>query len=727
MINPTKKLFVIGLMCLSVLSYAEGKRQMPSVQSRNDEVFDLIISRIQQENEKLIPANLDAAVSNALNLWTEAGAFSDVNYADISRTNWAPQVHVDRLYQFALAYTAPSSSYYGNEDLYHKIAAGLQYWYDQNPNCDNWWYNQIGEPQKVGVTLIQMRKGTRRLPAELERNTLERMKAEGGNPAEWTGANKTDIALHWLYRACLSRDAGLLKTTLDQAYEPIVLVSEAEGIQHDYSYFQHGPQLYTVGYGSELIKGVTFFAMFTAGTPYALSGEKLDILSAFIRETFLPAYRGRYSLFSIGGRGVLSRARATSGGAPLIYTERMKQIDPAYSGFYDDAVKRLRGDENAGYGITANHTHYPIADYTLHTRPEYVFDVRLVSTRTLRLEHGNGENLKTYYVSDGCTNIAVRGGEYADIFPVWNWTRVPGITCPQTETIPLPPREWGVQGTSVFAGGVSDGRYGVTAYSYNADYTGNSAKKGWFFFDDEVVCLGSGITANESAAEYEINTTLNQCLLNGPVTASVQNTISVLSQGDHSFADAPDWALHDGVGYFFPQGGVIGLSAKPQSGNWRDINTSQPDGIITKDVFTLWFNHGKNTVSGSYVYTVVPGKTTADEMEAYLQQNEVEIYANTDSIQAVYHKGLDILGLVFYEAGTFEHDGMTIQVDKPCTILFRDAKKTKPAMYIADPSQSQSQITVVTALIGVSAVKTMVCDFTNTAVFAGATKVYTIE
>jgi chondroitin AC lyase len=553
------------------------------------------------------------------------------------------------------------------------------------------------------------------------------MKTDGGNPAEWTGANKTDIALHWLYRACLSKDAALLKTALEQAYEPVVLVSEGEGIQQDYSYFQHGRQLYITGYGSEFIKGVTLFAMFTGGTPYALGGDKLDILSKFVRRSFLPVYRGRYSLFSVGGRGALSRARGTSGGAALVYAERMKRIDPAQGNVYDDAAKRLRGDEDAGYGIAAAHSHYPIAGYTLHIRPAYTFDVRLASKRTMRIEHGNGENLKTYYASDGCTNIAIRGDEYADIFPVWNWTRVPGVTCPQTDAIPLPPKDWGVQGTASFAGGVSDARYGVTAYSYDAGYTGNSARKAWFFFDDEAVCLGSGISADASIAAYEVNTTVNQCLLNGPVTVFSGNTAQVLSPGERVFAGAPDWALHDGAGYLFPHGGIIGVSAGPKSGSWREINTSQPDGIITKDVFTLWFSHGKNAVNGSYAYIVVPGKNTAEEMEAYRQRDGAEIYANTDSVQAVYHRGLDILGLVFYEAGVFEHDGMRVQADTPCVLLFRDAQTARPVMHIADPAQSQSRITVIASLPGLPSAKTTVGDFTGLEVLAGASKAYAVN
>ncbi|MGG6548554.1 UNVERIFIED_CONTAM: chloramphenicol resistance protein, partial [Prevotella sp. 15_C9] len=87
-----------------------------------------------------------------------------------------------------------------------KIQKGLEYWHERNPWCHNWWYNQIAEPQRLGILLIQMRTGEKQLPTELEKKILERIEKDGGHPAKWTGANRTDIALHWIYRACLSEN-----------------------------------------------------------------------------------------------------------------------------------------------------------------------------------------------------------------------------------------------------------------------------------------------------------------------------------------------------------------------------------------------------------------------------------------------------------------------------------------------------------------------------------------
>lgn len=180
----------------------------------------------------------------------------------------------------------------------------------------------------------------------------------------------------------------------------------------------------------------------------------------------------------------------------------------------------------------------------------------MVSNRTMRCEYGNGENLKTYFMSDGCTNIVTEGDEYARIFPVWNWNRIPGVTAPQLDTIPRTVIDWQTKGTSVFAGGVSDSLYGVSVYSYFDTYAdiNTAAKKSWFFFDDEIICLGAGVN---STAGVPVCTTINQCLLSKKeVILSQSKKHSVVKEGDFVY-DSPEWVLHNGIGYVFPAGGNL--------------------------------------------------------------------------------------------------------------------------------------------------------------------------
>ena len=653
------------------------------------------------------------------------GSFTDIDYSKEDRTDWEPLTHIDRVYDFVFAYTNPGNKYYESEALYEKIVAALNYWYQRNPYCDNWWYNQIAEPQRIGVLLIQMRTGKQQIPADLENRTLQRMKTDGGNPADWTGANRTDIALHWIYRACLTADVTLLRNAINYVYNP-VQYTMGEGFQHDNCYFQHGAQLYIGGYGDEILKGVTQVAMYTRGTQYALSEARLQLLSKFMRETYYQTIRGVYMLFDVLGRGV-SRPSGTSKGSASLYAERMMILDPEHAEEYAAIIERLGGRKSADYGLKPLHTHYFRGDYTLHVRPGYTFDVRTVSTRTMRCEYGNGENLKTYFMSDGCTNMVIKGNEYAGIFAMWDWARIPGVTAPQMKTIPQAVSDWQTRGTSKFAGGVSDSIYGATAYSYEDKYKNinTAARKAWFFFDDEVVCLGAGIT---STATVPVNTTINQCtLVGGKATVSANGQVSEVAMGEYAYDNNLNWAWHNNIGYVFPDGGNIFLLNQSRSGSWYDINTTASKTVMKKNVFTLGFNHGQSPKDDTYAYIVVPNKSSAAEMAAYPMDN-IEILANTDSMQVVRNKKLGVWEFIFYQGATFTHGELSVKVNKGCALLFKDIEKPSVQFHIADPAQTQSKITVEVHIPSVSLqTKSIECDFTGTGIYAGQSKVYTVD
>ncbi|MDE5760202.1 MAG: chloramphenicol resistance protein, partial [Bacteroides sp.] len=193
--NRILNLAVLLFAWLAASSQLWAQTATPNGSSHENNEFQQLMQKIRQDFATNPPAQ---EIEEALKTYNETdGSFSDVDYASIQRTLWPPLLHIDRLYDFAFAYTTPGNKYYENEALFDKIVKGLEYWYERNPWCHNWWYNQIAEPQRIGVMLIQLRIGKQQIPAELESKTLERIHKDGGHPAKWTGANRTDIALHW--------------------------------------------------------------------------------------------------------------------------------------------------------------------------------------------------------------------------------------------------------------------------------------------------------------------------------------------------------------------------------------------------------------------------------------------------------------------------------------------------------------------------------------------------
>ena len=711
--KPLKTLtLATALSCTMATGWASILTQVPD-QRNND--YEMFMEKIRNTTIK------NPSIDKNLALFQENGSFSDIDYDDTQMTNWTPIKHIERLSDFVYAYTNEKNKYYQNEDLYQKIVKGLEYWYDVDSESDNWWHNQISEPQKLGVLLIQMRIGKKQIPQELETKILKRIQETGGDPAKWTGANRTDIALHWIYRSCLTQNEADLKTAIDNVFNPVVYTTE-EGFQHDNSYFQHGEQLYIGGYGDEILKGVTQVASYALGTQYQLDKEKVELLSKFMRETYYRTVRGQNMSFDVVGRSV-SRPGLLNKRTTATYAKRMIDIDPTHADEYKAIIARLNRKQPADYQVTASHTHYFRGDYSLHVRPQYNFDVRLASTRTKKCEYGNKENLKTYFMSDGCTNITQTGDEYFNIFPVWNWCHIPGTTAPQLEKVPMDPKAWGVLGTSTYAGGVSDSIYGATAYAYmdTNPEVNTGAKKSWYFFDNEVVCLGAGI---QSTSTYPVHTTVNQCFLKGGILVDKGDKEETLANGSHTL-QAPQWVLHDKIGYFFPQKEEVFLTAQTQSGRWYDINTSKSKKEEKMDVFTLGINHGVGPKDGSYAYIVVPGKTSAQEMEAYQKENAIEILSNNAKVQAVRNTKLNVWMVTFFEAGTFTHKELSVTVDKPCILMIKDITSKSANLHIADPGQTQSPIQVELK-IGKKK-QTLTADFTQTGIYAGATKQYTVK
>lgn len=684
-----------------------------------DNHFELLMERIRKD----FVFNPD--IDRVMERYDDTqGCFIDVDYNSRVRTNWSPLIHIERLSDFVFAYTNSQNPYYQDEDLYNKIVKGLTFWYKCNPYCNNWWYNQIAEPQKMGVLLIQMRQGKRQISAELEADILQRMEKKGGHPAKWTGANQTDIALHWIYRACLQKNDIDLQTAIENAYSPVTYTAK-EGFQYDNSYFQHGMQLYIGGYGDEILKGVTQIAMYTKGTKYEMSDEKIQLLSNFMRRTYYQVIRGQYMLFDVLGRGV-SRNNATQKSHTALFAKRMLTLDPVHADEYLAIVARLENRQPANYGVKPLHTHYFRGDYTLHVRPNYTFDVRMASNRTLRCEYGNGENLKTYFMSDGCTNIVTEGNEYACIFPVWDWNRIPGVTAPQLDTIPRTIVDWQTKGTSTFAGGVSDSLYGASVYSYFDNYANinTGAKKAWFFFDDEIVCLGAGI---HSTGVAPVHTTINQCLLLDKDVILSQNkrTIAV-GQGEFEY-DSPEWVLHNNIGYVFPQDGSLFLSKKVRTGSWYDINHTESKDKRQQEVFTLGFTHGIKPTNATYAYIIVPGVNSVRRMNRY-GKGPIEVLANTDKMQVVRHTDLGIWQMVFYKNGTFKNKDILVSVDKPCVLMIKDEHHSEPELHIADPKQMESCITVEVHIPKIdNKRKTFQCSFVVDGIYAGASRVYKLS
>lgn len=618
------------------------------------------------------------------------GSWDAIDYKNEDIVNWKPQDHLRNIEILAVAYTLPESKNYENPALLKAINSGLEYWNEVQPKSKNWWHNAINAPKFLGRILLTMAGAKKGIPQELKNKIITLME-ETPSPTTRTGANKLDIAMHNIYRAAITEDAKLMKFAADEAFQPVRLTDE-EGIQYDYSYQQHGPQLHISSYGQVFLSGTYMVASWLVNTPFALSPEKNEILNKYFFGTYVPSVRGRYIDFNTEGRRV-SRPNALDkekldkasfeesflGYVELVAGEKYQQQ-------LADFRKRISEKEPASYGVTPKNVNYWKADYVLHIRPEYSFNVRTNSTRTKRTERGNNENLLAATLSDGSTDIQVEGDEYFNIFPAWEWDKVPGVTSRDyDQDLEIPKKkEWGIDGTTDFVGGVSDGLYGAAVYTQNYDEV--LAKKTYFFFDKAIVCLGADIY---SEAPENITTTLNQTWSKGDVYVSNNNRVRKFELGEATIKASGIW--HRNVLYLFDSETELNISNKLQKGEWSAINQAKKkEKPISGKVFKIWFDHGKSPKNANYNYIVVPG-VDQDALNNNDYRTQINILANNGKVQAVENKAVKILQVVFHEPAELKINEWKVKVDKPCVVMI-NAKDKK--ISVADPSHKLKNVKI---------------------------------
>jgi len=306
----------------------------------------------------------------------------------------------------------------------------------------------------------------------------------------------------------------------------------------------------------------------------------------------------------------------------------------------------MAGDPAAA--LLVGNKQFYCSDYMTHHRPGWFASVKMFSTRMINAELVNSEGKKSAHLSDGANLLYLDGDEYLDIFPVWDWTKIPGTTAIQGTLDIDNAKSIGIKAATSFVGGVSDGTCGLAATQIARGKL--AAWKSFVFFDDSYLCLGAGITCDD---DHDVVTSVNQCLLQGKVT------------------EGANWLHHANVGYVFPTRSNVKFTAGPQEGRWSDIGAGSSD-LVKRNVFNCWIEHGAHPSDATYSYEVFP-RTTPEQTADRAAKTQATVVANSADMQAVYHERLKLLAVAFWKAGKVRD----IEVDQPCLLLVRkDAGKT---------------------------------------------------
>lgn len=662
--------------------------------------LDLIHERVITELMK--PGVDDTEVETLITTIKGDGTWPGINYEDVSRTGFQHFSHAGNLVVLARACQNKNSKFYKSKKVKKTVERALKNWVDNDYICDNWWHNQIGVPNYLVTLMLIMGD---KLPDDLVEKAQPIIgRAHINAPGARPGGDRIKIA------GIQAKNALFLGDNI--TFDEVIQVIESEikfvewigmkygytfretrggfsnrsaggrGIQYDNSFHHRADGVNnTLSYGLGYADAFVEWAVYTADTEYSFSDEKLEqLVNYFLDGICKTAVFGKYPDAGAKNRSI-SRA-----GALHAYNAKTAEKLLLSTDYRKDEIQEIADIRNKSIKPTTSHaTFYWHSEHFTFQRPDFFTSVRLYSTRTHNMEEPyNSEGLLNHHRGDGTNHISRTGDEYYDIAPVFDYQKIPGATIIQKPKLPSE-KEIQKLGLTDFVGAATDGKYAAVGFDFKSPHDPLCARKAWFFFDEEYVCLGAGISTRE---ELPVVTTLNQCLLRDDVTISAGNERTMIDKGENEFENV-DWVFQDGIGYVFPEPSIVNIKNNKATGSWYSINKQSysPKDEIKLDVFKLWLDHGKRPSDATYEYIVVPA-TSIDKLKRKNFKENITIISNTPEVQAVKHAGLEMFQAVYYKAGKVQiTDNLSLKSDNPGIVLVKMENQKVKEISASDPNR----------------------------------------
>jgi len=621
----------------------------------------------------------DADLERIIQTQQVDGSWPDIHYNDSARSNWEPTNHVYKLLLLSRAYITPTSQFFHQKNVSEVLHRGINYWFQTKPVCQNWWYNQIGIPRFMGLVFLFMENEL----SEDEKH--EAVNVLNNSGFRMTGQNKVWLAGNVLMKALLTNNETLVKQARDTIASEIYTTTN-EGIQPDFSFHQHGPQQQFGNYGLAFLSSMTYYANIFENTSLSFSDSQLNILRNYVLDgqNWID-WRG-YLDVSACNRQLFKKAQLGKNLALCVAVNQLKQADTVNSAMYDDIISRNL--QPGKIAEKAKAKHFWRSDLTVFRSATDYISVRCCSPRVKGTEFTNNENKKGHFISDGCSIFMRRGNEYLDIFPIWDWNRLPGVTAPVIDVIKAHSNTDNYHNPNAFVGGLIHSVSGISTFHLARNKI--DAKKSWFYLNNKLVCLGADIKAT---GRKEIVTTVNQCLQNGKASILLQNSADLATNDTTLTSNEIQSVWHDSIGYYFPEKQSVSLSVKMQTGNWHEIADPYSADKVSGRVFKLWLNHGlTSSIPQSYAYIVLPS-VSESKLKQYAENPDLEILTNQADIQAVKLKDNSIFQFVFHKAGRISTFSKTDFIESKTAGLVQLEKSEQDiTITVCDPTQSKNSM-----------------------------------
>ena len=325
-----------------------------------------------------------------------------------------------------------------------------------------------------------------------------------------------------------------------------------QGFFTDGSYILHTLHPMNGTYGVSHIEAMTEFYAIFAGTAFEVTVPSADYIAEWIYNAFDPLlYQGAFFRM-VKGRVPLGQ-QGTGTSVLIAMLDALDFLKPEDQDAFQAIMKAQIRDSGAGIDFVKNNSQqftvpqlvklteiledasieprdalltnhvYHNEDKVAHQRGNFALGVSMSSSRIFNYESINSQNMDGWYLSDGMTEYYTKGNYRQATDTYWanvNPYRLPGTTVDTQVRKEVSIHQGNEYLSSKdFVGAASNGEFGTAAmwlesYHNKKDFgeDGGSygglapahdcnltAKKAWFMFDDEVVCLGTDIHASNDA------------------------------------------------------------------------------------------------------------------------------------------------------------------------------------------------------------------------------------
>ncbi len=641
----------------------------------------------------------------------------------------------NRLWSLVRAYGTYGSAYYKNEELYQTIRETLDWLRDnmygkaeiegrgwRDMRAFNWWDWHVGASYPLTDILLVIED---RLTMQQKADYLECYKyattiMRTGDDSPFASSRLKA----YTKTALLLEDAKWLARSHQDCDTLMGMVKQGEGNHEgDYVNWTHNMP-HNISYGKGILERTLFVSSVLASTPMDFSGPKKYNQFMLAKYCFDPAlYKGQGFMMFAGRSTVASEmgmgCSIVACLLPMIgvygededaYLKKMIKRNLSTP----DAVNRVKRecsiyelkkldgilkDESISGENDYEYAHsWYTGDRAAQQRSNYAVGIAMSSKREISYESINGCNKTGWHIGDGAVYLYTDYDRYqydGANFIAKNIDvayKFPGTTEDSRERV-VRSIASGWKSSKSFAGSMQiEDKYIAATMDFEAyhfegedvkpDDSGHGgslpphendlvAKKSWFCFDDEIVCLGAGIT---STMNSPVHTTVeHRRIVNDELGIFLDTEGRMPSQDFEKRDTGAAWMLIEGhCGYVFPNGADISLRR-------YTCECANAQSFIE-----IGIDHGKNPVDGSYEYILIP-YADREKLDAYAKNPDITVISNTKSLQAVREDELGISCYVFHEAGECEG----VKVDKPCIVTVAADK-----LMVCDPTQEQDVISV---------------------------------